>query len=127
MYSYIVWGGAIANISSDETSFSHRNSLFGYQLYATSGTPPYPQNYFDFVNEWWQTIADNVTEAPAYTNYIDPLLTADVWPTAYYNGSFDLLTTIKRSVDPSNIFRFNQSIPLLVTSSVPKTVTYFRS
>jgi FAD/FMN-containing dehydrogenase len=110
----IVWGGAIANISSNETSFSYRNTLFSYQLYASSGTPPYPQSDLNFVQEWWGAIANNVTKAPAYTNYIDPLLTAEVWPTAYYNGSFERLTAIKSTVDPLNIFRFNQSIPLLV-------------
>ena len=109
-----MWGGAIANVSSDETSFSHRDAKFGYQLYSSSpgSLPPYPQDQIDFVNAWWAAISGNDTKAAAYTNYIDPLLAPDVWPVAYYNGSFDRLTNIKRAVDPSNIFRFGQSIPL---------------
>jgi len=109
-----MWGGAIANVSSDATSFSHRDAKFSYQLYSSSpqSLPPYPQAQVDFVNNWWAAIAGNDSTAAAYTNYIDPLLSSDVWPVAYYNGSFDRLTAIKSAVDPYNIFRFGQSIPL---------------
>lgn len=109
-----MWGGAIANVSADASSFSHRNAMFGYQLYSSSpgSLPPYPQSQVDFINNMWKTLAGDDTKAAAYTNYVDPLLPDDVWPTAYYNGSFERLTAIKKAYDPWNIFRFNQSIPV---------------
>jgi hypothetical protein len=46
----------------------------------------------------------------AYINYCDSEL--QDWPTAYWGPNLARLKGVKRSVDPTNIFRFSQSIPL---------------
>jgi len=108
------WGGQIAAGSSSASSFAHRNATFGYQLYSSSpnALPPYPDSQVTFLNNMWATLGGNDTSTPQYTNYIDPTLGANVWPTAYFGGNFERLTQIKSAVDPNNMFRFAQSIPL---------------
>jgi len=108
------WGGQIAATSSSSTSFAHRNATFGYQLYSSSpnALPPYPDTQITFLNNMWATLGGSDTSTPQYTNYIDPTLGVDVWPTAYFGGNFERLTQIKTAVDPNNMFRFAQSIPL---------------
>jgi hypothetical protein len=46
----------------------------------------------------------------AYINYCDNEL--QDWPTAYWGRNLARLKGVKRMVDPTNIFRFPQSIPL---------------
>nr|WP_249817275.1 BBE domain-containing protein [Bradyrhizobium sp. 179] len=45
----------------------------------------------------------------AYINYCDSELRD--WPTAYWGPNLTRLEGVKRAVDPTNIFRFPQSIP----------------
>jgi hypothetical protein len=46
----------------------------------------------------------------AYVNYCDLDLTD--WQTAYWGGNLARLKQIKTAVDPDNVFRHAQSVPL---------------
>lgn len=43
-------------------------------------------------------------------NYIDPTLTSAQWHSLYYSTHYPKLLTIKKAVDPSNVFDFPQAI-----------------
>ncbi|KAG0357874.1 hypothetical protein BGZ54_000139, partial [Gamsiella multidivaricata] len=123
-YNYIIidiWGGAVQDTPTDATAFIHRNA----------------HTVFEFVSEWdenpnalpgkadcldclkWmddmytEFLADyNTNYGPVrgYQNYID----RDIpnWQDAYYGSTLPRLMQIKAAADPTNIFRFPQSIPL---------------
>lgn len=122
--SYIIvdlWGAAVQDIPEDSTAFIHRNA----------------HTVFEFVSEWdenpdakpgkpdcaaclkWMNdmyaafLADfkkNYGPVRGYQNYIDKDIPN--WQDAYYGSAITRLKQIKSTVDPSNVFRFPQSIPL---------------
>ncbi|KAF8936539.1 hypothetical protein BGZ47_009453 [Haplosporangium gracile] len=122
--NYIIidlWGGAVEDHSADETSFIHRDA----------------HTVFEFVSEWdenpdvkpgkpdcaaclkWMNdmyaefLADfkaNYGTVRGYQNYIDKEMPN--WQDAYYGSAITRLKQIKKAVDPDNVFRFPQSIPL---------------
>ncbi|KAF9290917.1 hypothetical protein BGZ88_007123 [Linnemannia elongata] len=116
-----IWGGAVQDHSADETAFIHRDA----------------HTVFEFVSEWdenpdvkpgkpdcaaclkWMNdmYAEFLTDFKAnygpvrgYQNYIDKDIPN--WQDAYYGSAITRLKQIKKSVDPGNVFRFPQSIPL---------------
>ncbi|KAG9127660.1 hypothetical protein FRC07_011246 [Ceratobasidium sp. 392] len=107
-----LYGGAVKDQGADATSFAHRDAILSFQLYASSKNlkPPYPSDGIPFVNGMLNALEPN--PQAAYVNYVDPLLTADQWKKQYYGSHYSRLSSIKRAVDPNNVFRFPQSIGL---------------
>ncbi|KAK7031100.1 hypothetical protein VNI00_013705 [Paramarasmius palmivorus] len=127
-----LYGGAnskINTVPADATAFARRDSIFTWQLYASSANalPPYPEEGFTFVNG----VADSVVNSMpqdwdygAYTNYIDDRLdncetftifaklslTLGLGQHLYYGNNYDRLKSIKDAVDPNNVFSFPLSI-----------------
>ncbi|KAF8610252.1 FAD-binding domain-containing protein [Ceratobasidium sp. AG-I] len=107
-----VYGGVIKTAGADATSFAHRDAILSFQLYASSQglQPPYPSDGIPFVNGMLNALEPN--PQAAYVNYVDPTLTDSQWKTQYFGSHYTRLSSIKRAVDPSNVFRFPQSIGL---------------
>jgi len=107
-----LYGGAISRVATDATAFAHRDAIFTFQLYASSGNsqPPYPSDGIQFVDNMLASIDSN--PQAAYANYVDPTLTPAQWQTQYYDDHYQRLTQIKQTYDPNNVFSFPQSIGL---------------
>ena len=102
------YGGAINRVSPTATAFAHRKMLFGFQYGAYWGGNDGGTG-IRWVENFRNAMQPYVSGA-AYVNYIDPSL-AD-WTHAYYGSNYQRLQSVKKSVDPKNVFRFQQSIRL---------------
>ena len=99
------YGGAINKVPAGATAFAHRNMLFSMQYYASPGSG----SNLAALNRYYHSLRPYVS-GYAYVNYIDPALPN--WEHAYYGANYRRLVSIKKKYDPSNFFRFKQSIRL---------------
>ncbi len=97
------YGGAINKVPAGATAFAHRNMLFSMQYYASPGSG----SNLAALNRYYHSLRPYVS-GYAYVNYIDPSLPN--WQHAYYGANYPRLVSIKKKYDPSNFFRFKQSI-----------------
>ncbi|WP_437308157.1 FAD-binding oxidoreductase [Sorangium sp. So ce388] len=107
--SLMVWshcGGKIGDVPRDETAFWHREAPFLWELKAIW------KNDYEMVDnvDWAYAFGDALEDhmSGAYANYIDPLL--HDWQTKYYGDNYAKLCEVKKQCDPTNFFRFQQSI-----------------
>lgn len=107
--SFVVWthgGGAITDITSQDTAFVHREPGFIYELKSIWTNAVVARENIEWAYDFGEALADHF--CGAYANYIDPLL-AD-WPEKYYGSNYARLEEIKRAVDPGGMFAFQQGI-----------------
>ncbi|KAF9916265.1 hypothetical protein BX616_004171 [Lobosporangium transversale] len=116
-----IWGGAIPDTPVDATSFVHRDSHTVFEFVVEwDGNPdakpgkPDCQDCLKWMNDMYsEFLADYTTNygpVRGYQNYIDK--TIPNWQEAYYGSALPRLKQIKAATDPTNVFRFPQSIPL---------------
>lgn len=102
------YGGAINRRAPDATAFVHRSALFSVQVLTYFG----PDGLGDGLR--WKRRVERLlrghVSGAAYQNYIDPQLAG--WQRAYYGRNLERLREIRARVDPENLLRFPQSIPL---------------
>jgi len=105
-------GGAINRVAPAATAFVHRDALFTLQ-YSANWNEGDPQNVVTTNHGWlqsaWQSMRPYVS-GQAYQNYVDPALSG--WAEAYYGSNLSRLEQVKARYDPTNLWRFPQSIPL---------------
>jgi FAD/FMN-containing dehydrogenase len=104
------YGGVLALGSATSTPFPHRKALMCLQYWTTWNDNTETPKKEQFMREWAAALEPYVSGAH-YRNYED--LDVHDWPLAYYGEeNFMRLKKIKRQVDPTNMFRNAQSIPL---------------
>jgi hypothetical protein len=105
--TFTPWGGAYNRVPEDATAFPHRNELFLIQhlLVTDPGTESRPARAW-LTRSW--AIVHPHGSGGVYPNFPD--LDLEDWAHAYHGGNYDRLLGVKATYDPSNFFRFEQSL-----------------
>ncbi|CAJ2677979.1 unnamed protein product [Trifolium pratense] len=127
------YGGKMSEISEVETPFPHRaGNIYKIQYsvnWKEEGNDVANQ-YLDRIRKLYDYMTPYVSKSPrsSYLNYRDVDLgvngdrnvgyeEASIWGKKYFKGNFDRLVEVKTAIDPSNFFRYEQSIPSLASKS----------
>ena len=103
-------GGAVNRVKPSATAFVHRNALFDAQ-YTTDWPYGSPSAGVARQQAWQRSFWNSMrpyASGQAYQNYIDP--DQPNWQAAYYGANYPRLQTVKKTYDPTNLFKFRQSI-----------------
>jgi FAD/FMN-containing dehydrogenase len=102
-------GGAMARVGKAETAFAHRDARYlvlvvGLWLDPTEGADPH--------RAWTASLWDRIRHEGrgVYANFLEDEGRGRVRE-AYPAATFERLAAIKRTYDPTNVFRFNQNVP----------------
>jgi FAD/FMN-containing dehydrogenase len=105
------YGGAINKIASDAMAFAHRgNTRYSIQYYMEWTDPAASDANIAMMRTLYTSMRPHVSGG-AYVNYSD-LDLGDGYARAYWGDNLPRLMKIKAGVDPKNIFRHAQSVPL---------------
>jgi FAD/FMN-containing dehydrogenase len=106
-----IYGGAINKIASEATAFVHRgNTRYSIQYYMEWTDPAASDANIAMMRTLYTSMRPHVSGG-AYVNYCD-LDLGDGYARAYWGDNLPRLMKIKAAVDPKNIFRHAQSVPL---------------
>jgi len=107
-----LYGGGnsyISNISSSATAYANRDAFITYQFYGAAGKlKSFPSDGISYVSNMLSSLEPN--PQAAYPNYVDPTLSPAQWKAQYYGSNYARLLSIKKAVDPNNVFDFPQAI-----------------
>lgn len=105
------YGGAINKIALDATAFAHRGKTkYSIQYYMEWANRDASDASISTMRTLYTSMRPYVSGA-AYVNYCD-LDLGDDFAKAYWGDNLPRLMKIKADVDPKNIFRHAQSVPL---------------
>lgn len=118
------YGGRMSEISESQIPFPHRAGNL-YMIYMGVLWAGDTQQALNWIRNLYNYLDPYVLNSPrrSYVNYNDLDLgmnnlrgrtgyqQASVWGKKYFKDNFDRLVRVKFSVDPSNFFRHQQSIP----------------
>mgnify|MGYP000846907124 FL=1 len=109
------WGGGVINeVKPDAMAYVHRNSttIARVSTWWTAATAVAEQKQMlDWMTGTYDLIKDDC-QNESFQNFPNPLVTD--WKTAYHGQNLQKLVNIKQRMDPQNVFRHAQSIPLSV-------------
>jgi FAD/FMN-containing dehydrogenase len=105
------YGGAINKIASDATAFVHReNTRYVMQYYMQWDSASATNGNIAMMRTLYNSMRPFVSGG-CYVNYCD-LDLGDGYAKAYWGDNLPRLMKIKAEVDPKNIFKHAQSVPL---------------
>ena len=105
------YGGAINKIASDATAFVHRgNTKYVIQYYKEWESAGQSDANIAMMRTLYDSMRPFVSGG-CYVNYCD-LDLGDGYAKAYWGDNLPRLMKIKATVDPKNVFRHAQSVPL---------------
>jgi FAD/FMN-containing dehydrogenase len=105
------YGGAINKVAADATAFVHRgNTKYSMQYYMQWDSPGASDANMATMRTLYASMRPFVSGG-SYVNYCD-LDLGDGYARAYWGDNLPRLMKIKAEVDPKNIFRHAQSVPL---------------
>ncbi len=102
-----VLGGAIGRVGPHETAFLHRQSLLSLTAIGSWNDDAQAGPAAAWARAFKRAMAPHLS-GYQYANYPDGDLAE--WPRAYYGENYARLAAVKRTYDPDNLFRFEQSV-----------------
>lgn len=99
-------GGQIARIPQDATAFSGRDAAF----YLHTDTVWIDSKLDNEYIAWTKSLIDALKPYAHHSNYINALSERVDAQTIYATETYKRLVEVKRTYDPTNLFRFNQNI-----------------
>jgi FAD/FMN-containing dehydrogenase len=109
--SFLPWGGAYNRVRTGATAFAHRDEHFLIQHLVVVG-PDASTTEDEAARSWlarsWALVHPSGS-GRVYPNFPDPDL--HDWARAYHGENYNRLVRVKARYDPSNLFRFHQSLP----------------
>jgi FAD/FMN-containing dehydrogenase len=109
---FMPWGGAYNRRPPHASAFVHRDQLFQlkHAVVVDPDAPPAKQAAAHrAVTRSWASV-HRWGSGRVFQNFADPDL--EDWAEAYYGPNYDRLVRVKARYDPSDLFRFQQSLPL---------------
>lgn len=102
-------GGAIARVPSRATAYPHRHQLMCATIIGISDEVWRAPETERWAREFYAALAP-ATSGAVYVNYPDVELPE--WAAAYYGDNYARLRKVKKTYDPEDFFRFEQSIQI---------------
>ena len=107
--SIALWqmGGAVARVGENETAFSGRKAGFTFNINGNSETADGFEDQRQWARDYWSALAPHHTSV--YVNFLMEEGEERIRQ-AYGPEKFARLKALKRTYDPTNLFRMNQNI-----------------
>ena len=102
-------GGAVARVSQDATSFSHRNMGYHFIILSVWSDPKESDGHIRWTREFFQKI-ESISPGGGYVNALADDEEIGRVESAY-GANYERLVSLKNKYDPTNLFRRNQNIP----------------
>jgi FAD/FMN-containing dehydrogenase len=107
--SIALWqmGGAVARVSNDGTAFHGRDAGFTLNINGNTATAEGFDEQRQWARDYWEALAP--FHSGVYVNFLMEEGDARVRQ-AYGDAKYERLRALKRTYDPTNVFRLNQNI-----------------
>ncbi|OHF01593.1 FAD binding domain-containing protein [Colletotrichum orchidophilum] len=101
-----------AQVANSATAYAHRDKVFMWQFYDSSGFSTYPKSGYKFLGNWMLSVTDTMAKSDwgRYVNYADSQLSNADAQDQYYRDNLGRLKTIKAKLDPKGLFTYPQGV-----------------